>query len=366
METKKKQKKGYESSESFWPHFKRRIKKHDGKSKAYADYAVEISGKPKALVRILSVSERGDVVPLTIVSPIEAEVVSVKSQESRNKEEPVTAPSRRSWVRVVVRAFRFSTSRNGKVRQVPSNETSLNVPPRIRTTRKAQRNISMDLTAEPVGQQISEVVQNNPVEQISQNNPIEQISQNNPAEQHVPEATRRNPEADRKKKGGANPHSKLKAHASAPCSPMKSHKLTASIASTSYTHLPPAHISTINIHNSTTTSKSSSKTVMDSEVLRTVEEEGYDVAIGFSPLIIVMLCLVFSDKCVAVLCTCIWWYVVAVLRNMSRFKEEASSSKRSRQIAKSFSHNNIDLQSSEYRKRVIMEGLLQRNNNMKR
>ncbi|GLJ32688.1 hypothetical protein SUGI_0657610 [Cryptomeria japonica] len=105
---------------------------------------------------------------------------------------------------------------------------------------------------------------------------------------------------------------------------------------------------------------------MDSEILRTVEEEGYDEAIGFSPLIVVLLCLVFSDKCVAVPCTCIWWYAVAVLRNMSRFKQEATSSKRSRQISKSFSHNKIDLQSSEYRKRIIMEELLQRNNNMKR
>ncbi|KAH9323547.1 hypothetical protein KI387_018186, partial [Taxus chinensis] len=327
-----KQKKG---SDSFWPRFKRRIK-HDRKGKTYSVEISPTAGKSKALVRILSVSAKGDFIPVTIVSPIDnpTEIITVKSQKSEEKEEvELSKPAHRSWVRVVVGAFGFSRSQSGKVQQVPAVKTAMVDSPKIRRFQKTSS--PRDSTLGPVEQQLSVATHSKPP---------------------VTEKTK-----------GINLHSKIKAHAaSAPCSPMKSRRAAAQPASTSHIHLPPSRLSdeispamSFNIHRSAVTNKAITKSAIalkgSSQTVVNLEfTEGYDAAIGVSVLIVVMLCLVLSDKLVAIVCTSLWWYAVAVVKDMARSNEAPNSKpvRVKKQMTKSLSHNNsIDLQSSEYKKK---------------
>lgn len=129
-------------SESLWPRFKRRIKQksknQSSKPAAFSNYAVQISPtcliseKSKAVVRIVSISQDGEFVPV-ILSPV-GKTISNERQPTKKKmqlgfdaakskvklgfesrkfevcteeEDEVTMkkPNRRSWVRIA-NAFR--------------------------------------------------------------------------------------------------------------------------------------------------------------------------------------------------------------------------------------------------------------------
>ncbi|MFS8030928.1 hypothetical protein Hanom_Chr17g01539781 [Helianthus anomalus] len=93
---------------------------------------------------------------------------------------------------------------------------------------------------------------------------------------------------------------------------------------------------------------------VDSGVLhRTPPSKEFDSVIGMSIILVILVILVLWGKLCAILCTSAWLFVaprlVAVGKRSAADKQRSESGK------------NLDLESEEYKKKVVLEGLLQRN-----
>ncbi|TKY69094.1 hypothetical protein E2542_SST05358 [Spatholobus suberectus] len=79
----------------------------------------------------------------------------------------------------------------------------------------------------------------------------------------------------------------------------------------------------------------------------------YDPVVGMSVLVVTLVIMIFWGRLCAILCTSVWLYCTPRFR-----KSAAENDDEDPQTTKS---NDVDLDSEEYKKRVIMEGLLERN-----
>eukprot|EP01018_Ginkgo_biloba_P011487 Gb_23880 [translate_table: standard] len=376
---------GTKDRTSFWPRFKRRIKhgeKSSAKPNSYAGkydtvYAqisaggktrvvARSAGNPEALVRIVSVS-RGEF----ILSPasakensasfeLETSVTSLKSHKSENcneqdarigddiikgdkaEEASLQKLDHRSWVRIVKRIaasglptpFLVRKTRNGKVRQYPHRTLA----------------VIRDSESKPIKPNSPEIQEeqfpahDSPRGSISA--PIEQPNSN----YHISAAV----------DGNIHKNRKLKARvaASAPSTPTGRHGIES---------LPRQDLPSRATKIQREASLESTKTILESrgcfwDRLGPKTGEDYNAALSVSVLIIVLGILALSDRLCTIICTSIWWYLLPKLRNLLiGGVNRNSKNDRRRKLNKSLSNNNLDLQSSEYRKKVIMEGLLQRN-----
>ncbi|KAJ0446527.1 hypothetical protein HanRHA438_Chr17g0799901 [Helianthus annuus] len=86
---------------------------------------------------------------------------------------------------------------------------------------------------------------------------------------------------------------------------------------------------------------------------RTPPSKEFDSIIGMSIILVILVILVLWGKLCAILCTSAWFFVaprlVAVGKRSAADKQRRESGK------------NLDLESEEYKKKVVLEGLLQRN-----
>ncbi|KAI3698646.1 hypothetical protein L2E82_42348 [Cichorium intybus] len=83
---------------------------------------------------------------------------------------------------------------------------------------------------------------------------------------------------------------------------------------------------------------------------------GFDSVIGMSVILVTLVIMVLWGKLCAILCTSAWFFVAPRLVAAGE-RSTGPTPKKRRQD----SHNNLDLESMEYKKRVVLEGLLQRN-----
>lgn len=81
----------------------------------------------------------------------------------------------------------------------------------------------------------------------------------------------------------------------------------------------------------------------------------YDPIVGMSILGVTLLIMIFWGRFCAILCTSAWLYFIPRFRNSGGGNYEEDG-------AKIMSKNDVDFDSEEYKKKVIMEGLLGRNN----
>lgn len=81
----------------------------------------------------------------------------------------------------------------------------------------------------------------------------------------------------------------------------------------------------------------------------------YDPIVGMSILGVTLVIMIFWGRFCAILCTSAWLYFIPRFRNsgVGNYEEDG---------AKIMSKNDVDFDSEEYKKKVIMEGLLGRNN----
>lgn len=78
----------------------------------------------------------------------------------------------------------------------------------------------------------------------------------------------------------------------------------------------------------------------------------YDAVVGMSVVVVTLVIMVFWGRICAILCTSAWLYYIPRFRKRGGENDESDLGKR---------QNDVDLDSEEYKKRVIMEGLLERN-----
>lgn len=82
----------------------------------------------------------------------------------------------------------------------------------------------------------------------------------------------------------------------------------------------------------------------------------YDPIVGMSVLVVTLVIMIFWGRFCAILCTSAWLYFIP------RFRKSGVVNVNDEEEAKTKLKNDVDLDSEEYKKRVIMEGLLGRNN----
>ncbi|KAL5070810.1 hypothetical protein RYX36_021697 [Vicia faba] len=82
----------------------------------------------------------------------------------------------------------------------------------------------------------------------------------------------------------------------------------------------------------------------------------YDPIVGMSVLVVTLVIMIFWGRFCAILCTSAWLYFIP------RFRKSGVVNINDEEEAKMKLRNDVDLDSEEYKKRVIMEGLLGRNN----
>nr|XP_043607655.1 uncharacterized protein At5g23160 [Erigeron canadensis] len=83
----------------------------------------------------------------------------------------------------------------------------------------------------------------------------------------------------------------------------------------------------------------------------------YDSIIGMSVILVILVIMVLWGKLCAILCTSTWFYIIPRLGAAGRYSVVDTIKKRRPE-----SHENLDMESVEYKKKVVLEGLLQRNN----
>lgn len=350
-------------SEPFWPRFKGRMKRKDGKQSQKpspsSKYAVEISparlinGESTALVRIGSISQDGEFIPV-ILSPVQktlsnerqitkkkkknkpvgldaAEVkveprdakIAVKSLESEvctqelapkkiSEEEVEVAVrkfNRRSWVRVA-KAFRFRTATD-------LHPTNLNNPKVSEDSHQVgQANNSKTAVIEKQkGQEIQQ--EDEVADSIA--GPIDEPAEPNQISAKVDSRSC-------KVLKSIDFHKKSSSLASAHNTPLKRRGIkSVPLSSSSYPEPPRPDMS------NTTPNSQPKKPRMSAERKGTItgnatgEGEGYSMAINFSVLIIIVGCLVvFSDRLLAVVCTSMWWYLFPSLLKRNRASTAAA------------------------------------------
>lgn len=84
----------------------------------------------------------------------------------------------------------------------------------------------------------------------------------------------------------------------------------------------------------------------------------YDPIIGMSVLVVTLVIMIFWGRFCAILCTSAWLYFIPRFRDSVVVVDDDDH----HDDAKMKSKNVVDLDSEEYKKKVIMEGLLGRNN----
>lgn len=350
-------------SQSFWPRFKgsmkRKNKKQSSKPSPSSNYAVEISpnldGKSAALVRIGSISRDGEFIPV-ILSPagkanerqvtkkkkkkalgFSAAEIKVKSRDAEISVKPdetevctqelgskqiseqkaevaMRKLNRRSWVRIA-KVFRFSTALD--LHQTNRNRSKVSQDSHL------QVGHSKDTEAAVIEQQKGQEIQQENEVADSIPEPIDEPCKSSRILAKVDCRSQQ-------KLKSIDLHKKVNSHASAPNTPLKRRgiKSVSLCSSSSYKELPRLDM------NSYTASNSQPKKLsMLGERKGTItagnatgEAEGYNTAINFSVLIIIVGCLaVFSDRLLAVVCTSLWWYLLPSLLKRNRVTTVAAS-----------------------------------------
>ncbi|KAK7310254.1 hypothetical protein RJT34_07654 [Clitoria ternatea] len=80
----------------------------------------------------------------------------------------------------------------------------------------------------------------------------------------------------------------------------------------------------------------------------------YDPVVGMSVLAVTLVIMIFWGRLCAILCTSVWLYFVPRFRNSGVVND-------SEDPHKTMKSKDVDMDSEEYKKKVIMEGLLERN-----
>lgn len=83
---------------------------------------------------------------------------------------------------------------------------------------------------------------------------------------------------------------------------------------------------------------------------------GFDSIIGMSIILVTLVIMMLWGKLCAILCTSAWFFIAPRLVAAGEHSAVATAEERRPE-----SHNNLDLESVEYKKKVVLEGLLQRN-----
>jgi len=352
---------GMSESESFWPRFRRSIKrkgkKQPSKPSHFSNNAAEISparlnsGKSESSVRIVSISPEGELIPVIQSSDgkaisndqqpaikqkppgFDATEIKVKSQDAVDislksrkisevcseelapkqisEEEEEFSPrklDRRSWVRIA-KAFRFTTvldlhpnSRNG---------------PKI--SRNSNRGGDTNYTPGIEPRKTQEIRQKKEVPDSSSGT-IKQTSKSSRISAEVDSK-------NRKLWKSIDFSWKLSSRTSSPNSSLKPREIESAdhlSSSSSYPQFPCPDMEPTG--NSITPNSQPNKLNLSAETKGTIpssleeatgegegegEGEGYDTVIILGVLILIMGCLVlFSHRFVAVVCTSIWWYLL--------------------------------------------------------
>jgi len=90
----------------------------------------------------------------------------------------------------------------------------------------------------------------------------------------------------------------------------------------------------------------------DSFYRRTSPAMAIDTSVGATVMIITLLCLVFYGRLCAIFFTSAWWYLLSML-----------VAQRTRGVDRNNNSRMVDLQSNEYKMKVIMNGFLERKHN---
>lgn len=77
----------------------------------------------------------------------------------------------------------------------------------------------------------------------------------------------------------------------------------------------------------------------------------YDALVGMSVLLVTLMIMIFWGRLCAILCTSAWLYFIPRFRKDITVNDDDPKTK----------SNDVDFDSEEYKKKVIMEGLLGRN-----
>ncbi|KAJ9549288.1 hypothetical protein OSB04_021831 [Centaurea solstitialis] len=86
---------------------------------------------------------------------------------------------------------------------------------------------------------------------------------------------------------------------------------------------------------------------------------GFDSIIGMSIILVTLVIMMLWGKLCAILCTSAWFFIAPRLVATGENSAVATAEKRVAEL-ESF-NNKVDLESVEYKKKVVLEGLLQRN-----
>lgn len=155
---------------------------------------------------------------------------------------------------------------------------------------------------------------------------------------------------------------------SAPCSPMRAHvQPTEFSAMASPRGLKPKEVNHEHKHHHHHHNHSKPKIIrrivtMDTKPARAQGSDifyrrtrpgmAYDPSVGATSLIITLFCLIFYGRLCAILFTSAWWYLLPMFCQPSEMVNTNNNNSRV-----------VDLQSSEYRKKALMDGLLGRKPN---
>ncbi|CAN4090295.1 unnamed protein product [Withania somnifera] len=85
---------------------------------------------------------------------------------------------------------------------------------------------------------------------------------------------------------------------------------------------------------------------------RLSSDNNFDSIIGMSILMVTLLIMLFWGKACAIVCTCVWFYFIPRLRP----KNKAIVARKNGMVA-----GDVNVESEEYKKKVVLEGLLKRN-----
>lgn len=85
----------------------------------------------------------------------------------------------------------------------------------------------------------------------------------------------------------------------------------------------------------------------------TVKKARNDGILGMSVVVVTLVIMIFWGRLCAILCTSVWLYCAPRLGKIGGLNDDGNP--------KTTSSNEVDLDSEEYKKKVIMEGLLGRN-----
>ncbi|KAK6790877.1 hypothetical protein RDI58_009958 [Solanum bulbocastanum] len=85
---------------------------------------------------------------------------------------------------------------------------------------------------------------------------------------------------------------------------------------------------------------------------RVLSHDNFDSIMGMSILMVTLLIMLFWGKACAIVCTCAWFYFLPRFQT----KNEAAIARKIDGVA-----GDVDLNSEEYKKKVVLEGFLERN-----